>query len=86
MASEFGREGVSENCVCARLTAAAVTRRGEAVTDANGRFLVSPIPDGDYLIDATPPANEPYFAGATLGFVSSGSMQRLAAIYLPRKP
>lgn len=59
---------------------------GQAVTDANGRFLVTAIPDGDYLITATPPANEPYFSGATLAFVSSGGAQRDATIYLPRKP
>jgi hypothetical protein len=63
-----------------------VTKVGEVVTDANGRFLVSSIPEGDYFILATPPESEPYFPSAAWGFASSGSNQGLATIYLPHKP
>ena len=31
-----------------------VTKVGEVVTDANGRFLVTSIPEGDYYLAATP--------------------------------
>lgn len=62
-----------------------VTKIGEVVSDANGRFLVTAIPEGDYYLQATPPANESFYSVATWAFVSSGSTQADALIYLPRK-
>jgi len=62
-----------------------VTKIGQVVTDANGRFLVTAIPEGDYYVTAAPPANEPYYSNATWAFASSGSAERDAIIYLPRK-
>lgn len=62
-----------------------VTKVGEVVTDANGRFLVTSIPEGDYYVTAAPPANAPYYSNATWAFASSGSAERDAIIYLPRK-
>jgi hypothetical protein len=62
-----------------------VTKVGEAVTDANGRFLVTSIPQGDYFIVATPPADDAFFSNSTWGFVSSGSNTSDVVIYLPRK-
>ena len=62
-----------------------VTKIGEVVTDANGRFLVTSIPEGDYYVTAAPPANEPYYSNATWAFASSGSAERDAIIFLPRK-
>ena len=62
-----------------------VTKVGEVVTDANGRFLVMSIPEGDYYLRATPPANESFYSNATWAFVSSGASQGDAVIYLPRK-
>lgn len=62
-----------------------VTKIGEVVTDANGRFLVTSIPEGDYYVTAAPPASEPYYSNATWAFASSGSAERDAIIYLPRK-
>jgi hypothetical protein len=62
-----------------------VTKIGEVLTDANGRFLVTSIPEGDYYVVASPPANEPFYSNSTWGFASSGSNERDAVIYLPRK-
>jgi hypothetical protein len=62
-----------------------VTKIGEVVTDENGRFLVTAIPQGDYFLVATPPANDPFFSNSTWGFVSSGSSTSDVVIYLPRK-
>jgi hypothetical protein len=62
-----------------------VTRIGEVVTDASGRFLVTSIPEGDYYLEASPPANEPFYSNTTWAFASSGSNARDAVIYLPRK-
>ena len=62
-----------------------VTKIGEVVTDQNGRFLVTSIPEGDYYLQATPPANASFYSNATWAFVSSGSNQADAVIYLPRK-
>jgi hypothetical protein len=62
-----------------------VTRIGEVVTDANGRFLVTSIPEGDYYLEASPPPNEPFYSNTTWAFASSGSNARDAVIYLPRK-
>jgi hypothetical protein len=62
-----------------------VTKIGEVVTDANGRFLVTSIPEGDYYVVASPPANEPFYSNSTWAFASSGSSERDAVIYLPRK-
>jgi hypothetical protein len=62
-----------------------VQKVGEVVTDANGKFLVSAIPEGDYYVVATPPAGGLYYSNATWAFVSSGSNQADAVIYLPRK-
>jgi hypothetical protein len=62
-----------------------VTRIGEVVTDANGRFLVTSIPDGDYYLEASPPPNEPFYSNTTWAFASSGSSAREAVIYLPRR-
>jgi hypothetical protein len=61
-----------------------VTKIGEVVTDANGRFLVTAIPEGDYYLVASPPANEPFFSNSTWAFVSSGDNNADAVIYLPR--
>jgi hypothetical protein len=62
-----------------------VTKVGEVVTDANGRFLVTSIAQGDYYLVATPPANEQFYSNSTWAFVSSGNNQAEAVIYLPRK-
>jgi hypothetical protein len=62
-----------------------VTRIGEVVTDASGRFLVTSIPEGDYYLEASPPPNEPFYSNTTWAFASSGSNARDAVIYLPRK-
>jgi hypothetical protein len=62
-----------------------VTKVGEVVTDENGRFLVTSIPEGDYYLVATPPADEPFYSNTTWAFASSGSSQSEAVIYLPRK-
>lgn len=62
-----------------------VTKVGEVVTDANGRFLVTSIPEGDYYVEASPPANEPFYSSATWAFAQSGSSGGDAVIYLPRK-
>jgi len=62
-----------------------VTKVGEVVTDVNGRFLVTAIPEGDYYLFASPPATEPFYSNSTWTFVSSGSNQADAIIYLPRK-
>ena len=53
-----------------------VTKIGEVVTDANGRFLVTSIPPGDYYLAASPPANEPFYSNSTWAFVSSGNNDR----------
>jgi hypothetical protein len=63
----------------------AVTKVGEVVTDANGRFLVTSIPEGHYYLVASPPANQPFYSNSTWAFVSSGNNQADALIYLPRK-
>jgi hypothetical protein len=62
-----------------------VTKVGEVVTDENGRFLVTSIPEGDYYLVATPPAYEAFYSNTTWAFASSGSSQSEAVIYLPRK-
>jgi hypothetical protein len=62
-----------------------VTKVGEVVTDSNGRFLVTSIPEGNYYLVATPPANEAFYSNTTWAFASSGSSQSDAVIYLPRK-
>jgi hypothetical protein len=62
-----------------------VTKIGEVVTDANGRFLVTSIPEGQYQLVASPPPNEPFYSNSSWGFASSGSSERDALIYLPRK-
>ncbi|MEP7066109.1 MAG: hypothetical protein ABI889_08770 [Gemmatimonadota bacterium] len=62
-----------------------VKKIGEVVTDANGRFLVTAIPEGDYYLEATPPVNEPFYGSATWAFVSSGSNGSDAVIALPRR-
>jgi hypothetical protein len=62
-----------------------VTKVGEVVTDANGRFLVTAIPEGNYYLVASPPANEPFFSNSTWAFVSSGDNNADAVIYLPRE-
>jgi len=61
-----------------------VTMIGQVLTDANGRFLVTSIPEGDYYVVATP-ADETHYSGATWAFASTGSSERDATIYLPRK-
>lgn len=61
-----------------------VTKVGEVLTDANGRFLVTSIPEGDYYIVATPP-DQTHYANTTWAFASSGAAERDAVIYLPRK-
>jgi hypothetical protein len=61
-----------------------VKKVGEVVTDANGRFLVTAIAEGDYYLVASPPANAPYYSNSTWAFVSSGNNQSDAVIYLPR--
>jgi hypothetical protein len=62
-----------------------VTKMGEVVTDANGRFLVTSIPGGDYYLVASPPANQPFYSNSTWAFVSSGNNDAQAVIYLPRE-
>jgi hypothetical protein len=62
-----------------------VTKVGEVVTDANGRFLVTSIAEGDYYLVATPPANDPFFSNSIWAFASSGSNSSDVVIYLPRK-
>lgn len=62
-----------------------VTQVGSVVTDAQGRFLVTSIPEGDYFLVATPPAGSPYYGNSTWTFVSSGNTQGDAVIYLPRQ-
>jgi len=62
-----------------------VTKVGEVVTDENGRFLVTSIPEGNYYLVATPPANEAFYSNTTWAFASSGSSESDAVIYLPRK-
>jgi hypothetical protein len=62
-----------------------VTKVGEVVTDANGRFLVTSIPEGEYYLAASPPANEPFYSNSTWAFVSSGNNDADAVIYLPRE-
>jgi hypothetical protein len=62
-----------------------VTKVGEVVTDANGRFLVTSIPGGDYYLVASPPANQPFYSNSTWAFVSSGNNDAEAVIYLPRE-
>lgn len=62
-----------------------VTKVGEVVTDENGRFLVTSIPEGDYYLVATPPADEPFYSNSTWGFASSGNSTSDVVIYLPRK-
>jgi hypothetical protein len=62
-----------------------VQKVGEVVTDADGKFLVMDIPEGDYFLQASPPANAPFYDNSTWAFVSSGSNQADAVIYLPRK-
>jgi hypothetical protein len=62
-----------------------VTKIGEVVTDANGRFLVTSIPEGQYQLVASPPADAPFYSNSSWGFASSGSSERDAVIYLPRK-
>jgi hypothetical protein len=60
------------------------TKVGEVVTDANGRFLVTSIPEGDYYIAATSP-DATHYDNATWAFASTGSAEKDAVIYLPRK-
>jgi hypothetical protein len=62
-----------------------VQKEGEVVTDADGKFLVTDIPEGDYYLQASPPANAPFYDNSTWAFVSSGNNQADAVIYLPRK-
>jgi hypothetical protein len=62
-----------------------VQKVGEVVTDANGRFLVTDIPDGDYSLVATPADGSMYYGNSTWAFVSSGTAAKDAVIYLPRK-
>ena len=62
-----------------------VSKVGEVVTDANGRFLVTSIPEGDYYLVASPPANEPFYSNSTWAVVSSGNNDAEAVIYLPRE-
>jgi hypothetical protein len=62
-----------------------VTKVGEVVTDAQGRFLVTSIAEGSYYLVATPPAGSKYYGNSTWAFVSSGSTQADAVIYLPRQ-
>ena len=62
-----------------------VQKVGKVVTDAGGKFLVTDIPEGDYYLQASPPANAPFYDNSTWAFVSSGSNQADAVIYLPRK-
>jgi hypothetical protein len=61
-----------------------VTKVGQVVTDAQGRFLVTSIPEGDYYLAATSP-DQSHYDNATWAFVSSGSAQADAVIYLPHK-
>jgi Prealbumin-like fold domain len=61
-----------------------VTKVGEVTTDANGRFLVTSIPEGDYYIAATSP-DAAHYDNATWAFASSGGAEKDAVIYLPIK-
>jgi hypothetical protein len=61
-----------------------VTKIGAVVTDANGRFLVTAIAEGDYYLVATPP-DATHYSNATWAFASSGSNSSDATIYLPRR-
>ena len=62
-----------------------ITQVGQVVTDAQGRFMVTSIPEGDYFLVATPAAGSQYYGNSTWTFVSSGNTQADAVIYLPRK-
>jgi hypothetical protein len=62
-----------------------VQKEGEVVTDADGKFLVTNIPEGDYFLQASPPPNTSFYNNSTWAFVSSGNNQADAVIYLPRK-
>jgi hypothetical protein len=62
-----------------------VQKVGEVVTDANGRFLVTSIPEGDYYLQASPPPSAPFYSNTTWAFVSSGTSTSDAVIYLPRE-
>ena len=62
-----------------------VQKVGEVVTDANGKFLVTSIAEGDYFLKASPPPDAPFYDNSTWAFVSSGSNQADAVIYLSRK-
>jgi hypothetical protein len=59
-----------------------VTKVGEVVTDANGRFLVTSIPEGDYYIAAKSP-DAAHYDNATWAFASTGTAEKDAVIYLP---
>jgi hypothetical protein len=59
-----------------------VTKVGQVVTDANGRFLVTSIPEGDYYIAATSP-DAAHYDNATWAFASTGTAEKDAVIYLP---
>lgn len=61
-----------------------VTKIGQVVTDANGRFLVMSIPEGDYYIAATSP-DATHYDNATWAFASTGAAEHDAVIYLPTK-
>jgi hypothetical protein len=61
-----------------------VTKVGQVVTDANGRFLVTSIPEGDYYIAATSP-DAAHYDNATWAFASTGAAEHDAVIYLPTK-
>ncbi|HEV7703974.1 MAG TPA: hypothetical protein VGO46_06755 [Gemmatimonadaceae bacterium] len=62
-----------------------VEKQGEVVTDADGKFLVTNIPEGDYFLQASPPPNTAFYNNSTWAFVSSGNNSADAVIYLPRK-
>jgi hypothetical protein len=62
-----------------------VQKQGEVITDADGKFLVTDIPEGAYYLMASPPENAPFYDNSTWAFVSSGNNQADAVIYLPRK-
>lgn len=59
-----------------------VTKIGDVVTDANGRFLVTSIPEGNYYIAATSP-DAKHYDNATWAFASTGTAEKDAVIYLP---